>query len=412
MVAQISTGGNMFGALAYNQNKVDSEEAKVLFSNRMLLSEDGNFSIGECMRSFEMQMPVQLSTKKPILHISINPHPEDVLSDSQLSDIAREYMRKLGYGDQPYLVYKHTDIDRHHIHIVGLRVDENGRPLNDRFEHRRSKQITRELEQKYNLHPAEKKARTERPELKKVDYRTGDVKHQLSNTVKALAGSYRFQSFTEYKALLSIYNVQAEEVRGEVNGKPYNGIVYSATNDKGEKQGNPFKSSSLGKSVGYEAIQRHIKKSTKDIQDKNLKERTRRTVAAVIQSAHNRKELEQELKKKGIDVLFRQNDTGRIYGVTFIDHENRTVLNGSRLGKDFSANVFNNLFSGSRTLTGNSKQEMQEHTPEYNPTGHLENTGKAIAGLFSLLSGGNDTPSDNSQVPPPKKKKKKKQKRI
>ena len=46
MVAQISTGGNMFGALAYNQNKVDSEEAKVLFSNRMLLSEDGNFSIG------------------------------------------------------------------------------------------------------------------------------------------------------------------------------------------------------------------------------------------------------------------------------------------------------------------------------------------------------------------------------
>ena len=119
----------MFGALAYNQNKVDSGEAKVLFSNRMLLSEDGNFSIGECMRSFEMQMPVQLSTKKPILHISINPHPEDVLTDQQLSDIAREYMRKLGYGDQPYLVYKHEDIDRHHIHIVGLRVDENGRPL-------------------------------------------------------------------------------------------------------------------------------------------------------------------------------------------------------------------------------------------------------------------------------------------
>ena len=112
MVAKISTGGNMFGALAYNQNKVDSEEATALFSNRMLLGEDGNFSIGECMRSFEMQMPVQLSTKKPILHISINPHPEDVLTDQQLSDIAKEYMRKLGYGDQPYLVYKHTDIGR------------------------------------------------------------------------------------------------------------------------------------------------------------------------------------------------------------------------------------------------------------------------------------------------------------
>ncbi len=41
-----------------------------------------------------------------------------------------------------------------------------------------------------------------------------------------------------------------------------------------------------------------------------------------------------------------------IYGVTFIDHENRTVLNGSRLGKDFSANVFNDLFSGSPYFDG------------------------------------------------------------
>ena len=124
-------------------------------------------------------------------HISLNPHPDDVLSDSQLADIAKEYMDKLGYGNQPYMVYKHEDIARHHIHIVSIRVDETGKKINDKFEHIRSKQITRELEQKYGLHPVEKKQATERPELKKVDYRAGDVKHQLSNTVKALASSYR-----------------------------------------------------------------------------------------------------------------------------------------------------------------------------------------------------------------------------
>ena len=336
----------MFGALAYNQNKVDSGEAKVLFSNRMLLSEDGNFSIGECMRSFEMQMPVQLSTKKPILHISINPHPEDVLTDQLLSDIAKEYMRKLGYGDQPYLVYKHTDIDRHHIHIVGLRVDENGKPLNDKFEHRRSKQITRELEKKYGLHPAERKERAERPELKKVDYAAGDVKHQIGNTVKAACYGYRFQSFGEYKALLAAYNVCAEEVKGEINGKPYQGIVYSAMNDKGEKAGNPVKASRIGKSVGYEAVQRRMEKSGEAIKNGKLKERTRKIVATAMQTARSRKELEQQLRKQGIDMVFRQNDSGRIYGVTFIDHDSRVVLNGSRLGKEYSANVFNERFSG------------------------------------------------------------------
>mgnify|MGYP002643124882 FL=1 len=417
MVAKISVGSSLFGALSYNQNKVDEEQGKVLLSNRMFESEDGNFSIRRCMECFNMHLPADLKTEKPIIHISLNPHPEDVLSDNQLADIAKEYMEKLGYGDQPFLVYKHEDIARHHIHIVSIRVDDTGKKINDKFEHIRSKEITRELEKKYGLHPAEKKQATERPELKKVDYQAGDIKHHLSNTVKALSSSYRFQSFTEYKALLSIYNVQAEEVKGEINGKPYNGIVYSATNDKGEKQGNPFKSSSLGKSVGYEAIQRRIQKSGKEIRDKSLKERTHRTVGEVMKAARSREQLVTDLKAKGIDVLFRQNDTGRIYGVTFIDHESRTVFNGSRLGKEFSANVFNDLFIGSRTLTGNSKQDVQgDFTKESHPcpqVGQLSNnTGNAIVGMLNLLPGSGDTPPDNSQVPTPKKKKKKKQRRI
>lgn len=400
----------MFGALAYNQNKVDNEDAKVLFSNRMLLNEDGNFSIGECMRSFEMQMPVQLSTKKPIVHISINPHPEDVLSDQQLADIAQEYMQKLGYGNQPYLVYKHEDIDRHHIHIVGLRVDENGKPLNDKFEHRRSKQITRELEKKYNLHPAEKKERTERPELKKVDYAAGDVKHQIGNAVKGACYGYRFQSFGEYKALLACYNVYAEEVKGEINGTPYQGIVYSAMNDKGEKVGNPVKASRIGKSVGYEALERLMQKSGEVIKDKNLKEHTRRTVAAVMKTADNRRELERQLKQKGIDVLFRQNDSGRIYGVTFIDHNNRVVLNGSRLGKEFSANVFNETYSAD---THSQKpelalpQERQPFTPKEQPTPGFSSVG--IGGLLGGASGG-DEPQDS--ISQKRKKKKKRNRRI
>lgn len=400
----------MFGALAYNQNKVDNEDAKVLFSNRMLLNEDGNFSISECMRSFEMQMPVQLSTKKPIVHISINPHPEDVLSDQQLADIAQEYMQKLGYGNQPYLVYKHEDIDRHHIHIVGLRVDENGKPLNDKFEHRRSKQITRELEKKYNLHPAEKKERTERPELKKVDYAAGDVKHQIGNAVKGACYGYRFQSFGEYKALLACYNVYAEEVKGEINGKPYQGIVYSAMNDKGEKVGNPVKASRIGKSVGYEALERRMQKSGEVIKDKNLKEHTRRTVAIVMKTADNRRELERQLKQKGIDVLFRQNDSGRIYGVTFIDHNNRVVLNGSRLGKEFSANMFNETYSADTHLQKPElalPQERQPFTPKEQPTPGFSSVG--IGGLLGGASGG-DEPQDT--ISQKRKKKKKRNRRI
>ena len=309
-------------------------------------------------------------------------------------------------------IYKHEDIDRHHIHIVGLRVDENGKPLNDRFEHRRSKQITRELERKYNLHPAERKERAERPELKKVDYAAGDVKHQIGNTVKAACYGYRFQSFGEYRALLATCNVYAEEVRGEINGRPYQGIVYSATDDKGEKVGNPVKASRIGKSVGYEAVLCRMEKSGKTIKDGKLKERTRKIVAAAMQTARNRQKFEQELKRQGIDVVFRQNDSGRIYGVTFIDHDSRVVLNGSRLGKEFSANVFNDLYSDVQTGQTESvapqRGQGQDFTQQPHTAARLPVSG--LGGLFGGSSIGEEPPQDTAGQK--RKKKKKRTRRI
>ena len=303
-------------------------------------------------------------------------------------------------------------IDRHHIHIVGLRVDENGKPLNDRFEHRRSKQITRELERKYNLHPAERKERAERPELKKVDHAAGDVKHQIGNTVKAACYGYRFQSFGEYKALLAAYNVCAEEVKGEINGKPYQGIVYSAMNDKGEKTGNPVKASRIGKSVGYEAVQRRMEKSGEAIRNGKLKERTRKIVATAMQTARSRKELEQQLRKRGIDVVFRQNDSGRIYGVTFIDHDSRVVLNGSRLGKEFSANVFNGLYSDERKTDMRQGQSTHQEQPDFTPKTDIVSGVASVLGAFGGLLGGGASGGDEPQDTASQKRKKKKKKRT
>lgn len=167
-----------------------------------------------------------------------------------------------------------------------------------------------------------------------MDYTQGDIKRQLSNTVKGLIKSYQFQSFNEFKTLLSLYNIHAEELKGEANGKPYNGIIYSATNDNGEKQGNPFKSSRLGKATRFEAIQRKIEQSSKSWKEGNNRNILKQKITDVLQPNISRQEFEKQLKEKQIDVLFRENADGRIYGVTFIDHESKTVLNGSRLGKE------------------------------------------------------------------------------
>lgn len=185
MVAKISVGSSLFGALSYNQEKVGAGEGKVLCSNKVILPMDESLNLTFCVKSFENNLLKDIKTEKPVIHISLNPHPDDVLSDEQLTNIAQEYLEKMGYGNQPYMVYKHEDIDRHHIHIVSLRVDEKGKKINDKFEFKRSKDITRELEQKYNLHTAEKQNRSQAPQVQKVNYKKGDVKKQIANLSKA-----------------------------------------------------------------------------------------------------------------------------------------------------------------------------------------------------------------------------------
>jgi len=156
MVAKISVGSSLYGALSYNGEKINKEEGRVLCTNKIYVPPDGKIGIPEMVEDFKNYMPKTGRTKKPVLHISLNPHPDDVLSDSDLANIAREYLDKLGFGEQPYIIYKHTDIERHHIHIVTVNVDEQGKRLNMDFIHRRSKKATTEIEEKYNLRKAER----------------------------------------------------------------------------------------------------------------------------------------------------------------------------------------------------------------------------------------------------------------
>ena len=377
----------MFGALSYNQTKVDQGTAKVLGDNRMMQSADGTYTIGRCMESFEPYLAANNKTEKPVMHISLNPHPDDKLNDEQLTKLAKEYLEKLGYGDQPYMIYKHEDIDRHHIHIVTVRVDETGKKINDAFQHRRSKDITRELEEKYQLRSAERQQQKDLFWMKKVDPKQGDVKKQVSNTLKTLSSTYHFQSINEYRALLSLYNLTVEELKGEQNGNPFHGLVYNVTNDKGEKIGNPFKSSLFGKQVGAKELYKHIEQSKKQIREKDLKSRTRDIVDREMKACKNQKDFENRLAKESIEVVFRKNDTGRIYGVTFIDHHQKTVLNGSNLGKPYSANVFEQLFNRTNDQPGATDQ----HTAiEAAPANANEQFIESTLNLFSIDTQGED----------------------
>ena len=340
MVAKINYGNSLYGALAYNGEKVNEGVAKILETNKVFSPANGTHNISACMQDFMAYMPSHVLTKKPVIHISLNPHPDDTLTDEQFSAIAREYIEKMGYANQPFIVYKHEDINRHHLHIVTLAVDERGKKINDGNNFYSSTRILKELEQKYSLIPAQMRKEREVFRLKKVCYGDGEnLKKQLASVIKPAAKFYHCPSFKEYRALLSTYNICVEEVKGEVNGKTYMGLLYFASDDKGNKVGKVFKSSLFGRSVGYEALQNRFKASKEKLKEKHLAPKTKEVVAGALRRSATKEDFRTNLHHKGIDVLFRENEQGRLYGITFIDQNNGCVVNGSRLGKELSANA-------------------------------------------------------------------------
>lgn len=364
MIAKIGKGENLYGAISYNQQKIDTEKGQVLLLNRIPETLDNTYSTSYLHKCFEPYLSANIRTEKPVRHISLNPDPKDKVSDGQFMQMAQQYMREMGYGNQPYIVFKHTDIERTHIHIVTVCVGLDGKKIPDSYDHPRSMAICRDLEQKFNLTPATEKQRTgDERVFRPVDYRAGDVKSQIASVVRHLPKYYQYPSLGAYNALLSLFNITTEEVKGELHGQPKNGLVYFALNEHGQKASNPFKASRFGKHAGLEALQEHFAQAKVNMKADPARAILKTTVEAAMHTANNEADFKKQLLEQGINTVVRRTDDGRIYGMTFIDHESRTVWNGSQLDKNLAAGVFNDWWKEQAVEQRNKADHTNANTP-------------------------------------------------
>lgn len=421
MIAKIGKGSNMYGAILYNQQKVDRENGAVLLLNKIPDTMNGRYSVAYFNKCFEPYLSANIKTEKTVRHISLNPDPKDKVSDEQFTEMAQEYMERMGYGNQPYIVFKHTDIDRTHIHIVSTCVGIDGKKIPDDYDHPRSMAICRDLEQKYNLHKATEQEQKQADKIfKKVEQQKGDIKSQMASVVRHLPKYYQYTSLGTYNALLSFFNITAEEIKGEQNGEPVHGLVYFALNGKGEKVSDPFKASLFGKDAGIAQLQKHFEQSKEKMKTNPARSVLKNAVELAMHTTNSEREFTKQLAEQSIHTVVRRNDNGRIYGITFIDNGSRTVWNGSQLDRNLSANVFNdwwnngnkpelktqdNPVSKANTIDNQPTKDFFEFIPqEHSPNSDL--------GLFSLLPDAQGVDYEEEQFANRMKKKKKKGRRL
>ncbi len=372
MVAKITIPKSIEAALNYNEKKVQKGTAQCLHAVNYL-NEAQKMNFHQKLEGFEKNNRLNKMATTKTIHVSLNFDPSEKLSDNKLKEIASLYMEKIGFGEQPFLIYKHEDAGHPHIHILSTTIKDDGSRINTHnIGRNQSEKARKEIESQYGLIKAERQQQLIKPGIKPVEvekaiYGKSETKRGISNVVGAVFSQYKFTSLPEFNAALKQFNVIAD--RGKEEGKIYRnrGLVYRILDMDGSKVGVPIKASSISSKPILENLEKKF--ASNEIAREPLKQRTKYAIDDCLQSSPgSMKNLVTSLEQKQIYTVLRQNSEGRLYGITFVDNQNKAVFNGSDLSKGYSAgalqsrlgSVNENSLTKEETNSGGSSDFLQK----------------------------------------------------
>jgi hypothetical protein len=380
MVAKIISGKNMRGALNYNEQKVSQGKAECILAS-MFPKELARLTFKDKLERFNKLHERNRRTHTNTLHISLNFDKTDKLTVADLQALSTAYMDKIGFGDQPYLVYDHRDAAHPHVHILTTLIQPDGKriPIHNLGKNQ-SEQARVAIEKEFGLVEATSRSKAAvdyiRPvELEKVVYGKSETRRGIVSVVRAVTTSYRYTSLAELNAVLSLYNVRAE--RGHESSQMYQrrGLLYSAIDAKGNSIGVPVKASAIYGKPTLDFLERQYKLN--EILRKQHRDAIRESVDKTLaQKTGTKLAFTKALLQSGITPVFRENAEGKIYGLTFVDQHRQVVFKGSDLGKAYSAAaILSRLQANSNSVsevkyTPDASKEKRE---ESGPIAHAPN---------------------------------------
>jgi hypothetical protein len=339
MVAKIKSGKSLTGALNYNENKVKVGKAVLIATNGYVRDPDKLTFYDKLFRLTDL-VQRNIRTKTNTVHISLNFHISEKIGQEKLIDISVEYMKQIGFGNQPYLVYEHSDAGHPHVHIVTTNIRPDGKRISLHYIGEKFSEPAREaIEIQFGLVKAVdhrmKEVQDTQTALSPVAYGKSDTKRAITNIVNNVTRSYKFTSLPELNAVLNQYNITAD--RGSKGSVMFNnsGLNYWITDDKGKKVGVPIKASSIYQKPTLKLLEGRFKLN--EVLRKPFKNSIIKKLDRLIRDANSLDGFKAKLSDENITLIVRQNEDGRIYGLSYVDHQAKVVFNGSDLGKAYSA---------------------------------------------------------------------------
>ncbi|MNF46592.1 Relaxase/Mobilization nuclease domain protein [compost metagenome] len=342
MVAIINTGHSIRSIFNYNENKVALGVAQCIGEGNYPMDVDQMSPVFK-LHFLLKQLELNENVTRNSVHISLNFDPSETgLSKEKLMDIAAAYMHKIGFGAQPYLVYQHHDAGHPHIHIVSIKVKEDGKRIDmQNIGHNQSEIARKEIEKSFGLVMAEGGQQKKNLELLpiptgKIQYGKIQSKKAIANVLAQVLSSYKYASLPELNAVLQQYNVFAD--RGGENSRIFKtkGLVYRILDEQAKPIGIPIKASDFYFKPTLKFLEEKFKanKNKPILHSRRIKNSID---LALLNGKPTFNELTKALEKQGINIVLRTNTEGLLYGITYVDHTTKCVFNGSSLGKEYSA---------------------------------------------------------------------------
>ncbi|GAA4203273.1 conjugal transfer protein MobB [Pedobacter jeongneungensis] len=386
MVAKIISGKSIRGILHYNENKVNQGEAYLLLASGFA-GETDKMDFSQKLNRFKHLTDLNAKVKTNALHISLNFHLDDQPGDEKLQQISLDYMEQIGIGDQPFLVYRHLDSAHPHIHIVTTNIQRDGTRLDlHDIGKKRSEPARKALEIKYGLIRAEGQQSQIREKLERLTYGERPTKSAIANIVTRVLQEYAYSSFADYKTLLEHFGVLADRGNPESEMFKKNGLQYFALDVAGKPKGVPIKASSIYRKPTMASLEKRYEKNA--VKKKASRQEFKKILDSVLVKprACSMESFSKTLNKQQISTIFRKSEAGNLYGITYIDHRQKIIFNGSELGKAYSAKAITERLEQNAVFSQGKKQLQKQYTPLQSISGTPENTALNPGHILDILT--------------------------
>jgi len=343
----------------YNENKINEGVASLLMAGNYPFAMDDMTEFHR-LNVLLKQVELNSTVARNSVHISLNFAPDEILSDEKMQSIATDYMQRIGFGGQPYLVYRHYDSGHPHLHIATVKIRSDGSRMDlNNIGKRLSEPARIALEKEYSLVKAEDHKQqlfSIKPvDVHKVIYGKTDTRRAIANVLGKVVDGYKYTSLPELNTILRLYNVEA--FKGSEDSRTYKnkGLLYRVLDKEGNPIGVPIKASLFHNSPTLANLEKKYLRN--DVARQQYKDRLKNNIDFTLRNADgDLKIFAEKMLGQGIHVIARQGEGERIYGMTYVDIKTKCVFNGSDLGRNYSAaGIIERLLGDPEMLQGQSR---------------------------------------------------------